>query len=178
MRSHDIKPSPTPDLMQHVYAASVLRGRWFRSPSDTWTMALFHRSSSGDDHVTGLPAPTLEAKAEVALVIEFALKAARSVEALLVAPAWEALVTPDIAARADVSGGAATGFRRGELVPARDGVEVLLFLHVGPAFAVTRSAPVLRRPDVMPTLGSLSPIRGEGIEVDGLFTDAMRRGIG
>ncbi len=178
MRSHEMKPSPAPDLMQHVYAASVLRGRWFRSPSDTWTMALFHRSSSGDDHVTGLTTPTPEAKAQVALTIECALKATHSLEALLVSPAWEALVTPDIAARADVSGGAATGIRRDEFVPERDGVEVLLFLHVGPAFAVTRSAPVLRRPGVLPVLAPLSPIRGEGIEVDGLFTDAMRRGIG
>lgn len=178
MRTHDSKPSPTSDLMQHVYSASILRGRWFRSPNDNWTMALFHVDTTGGHHVTGLQTPTENAKTEVARAIECALTSTRSTEALLVSPAWEALATAEVAATADVSGGPASGIPRDQVVPERDGVEVLLFLHVGPAFAVTRSAPVLRRPDAVPTLGPLSPVRGEGIEVDGLFTDAMRRGIG
>ena len=178
MRFRDNRPSVATDLMQYVYAASMVRGRWFRDPADTWTMALFHRNASGDNHVTGLPTPTQDAKGEVALAIQLALRATRSVEALLVSPAWEALVTPDLAATADVSGGTAMGTGRDDIVPERDGMEVLLFLHVGPAFALTRTAAVLRRPGAMPTLGPLSPIRGEGIEVDGLFTDAMRKGIG
>lgn len=177
MRSRDNSLSPS-DLMQHVYAASAVRGRWFRSSDDTWTMALFHLDAAGDRYVTGLPTPTPHAKNEVALAIQRALKSTLSVEALLVSPAWEAVVTPEIAASADVSGGSAMGIARDEFVPERDGVEVLLFLHVGPAFALTRSAPVLRRPGAMPALGPLSPVCGEGIEVDGLFTDAMRKGIG
>ncbi len=179
MKPRDDTRSPsTSDLMQRVYAASVVRGRWFRSPRDTWTMALFHVDASRTLTVTALPTPTDDAKSEVAQAIERALTATLAAEALLVAPAWEALVSPDVAATADVSGAQAMGIGRDDFVPQRDRVEVLLFLHVGAGFARTRSAPVLRSPGEMPALGPLSPILGEGIEVDGLFTDAMRKGIG
>jgi len=168
----------TSDLMQSVYAASVVRARWFRSPHDTWTMALFHLDAAGTLSVTGLPTPNGDAKREVAQTITHTLKATRAVEALLVAPAWEALVSPDVAATADVRGAQTTAVRRDDFVPARDGKEVLLFVHVGADFAVTRSAPVARTRGEMPELGPLSATLGEGIEVDGLFTDAMRIGIG
>jgi hypothetical protein len=178
MRAQAGRPRPVTDLMQHVYEVSQLRGRWFRDPADTWTMALFHRDAFGSEHVTGLPLPTEEAKSELARVVQFSLRATRSVEALLVVPAWEAYVPPEIAATADVWGGAAAGYRRDDVDSPGGGMEVLLFLHVGAAFALTRSAPVLRGSGRLPTLGPLSPIHGEGIEVTGLFTDAMRKGIG
>lgn len=176
MRSNAPMHSPV-DLMQHVYRASVLRGRWFRKPEDTWTPALFHLDSNGEIFVTGMHPPTESTKTHVALGIQSALITTGSVEALLVAPALEASVNTAIAAAADGTVPAVSS--GGNLfAPCGEAVEVLLFLHVGGSFALIRSAPVVRRPNTPPTLGPLSEIRGEGLEVSGLLTDAIRRGIG
>lgn len=166
------------DLMNHVYAASAVRGRWFRRAEDTWSPALFHRDAAGEVFVTGVQIPIGDTKDVAARAIQAALQDTRSVEALLVAPAWEALVSPEVAESADITGGTGPGLGRQDFDPERHGLEVLLFVHVGTSFALTRSASVLRRPGSPPSLGPLSEIRGEGIEVNGLLTDAMRRGIG
>jgi hypothetical protein len=166
------------DLMRHVYQASIVRGQLFGRIGDTWVPALFHRDGAGEVYVSAVLPPVEDTKFALSLAVAAALRDTRSVEAVLVAPAWEAVLSDETALSADVRAGTDVAVGQQDFVPERDGVEVLLFLHVGRSFVMTRSAPVVRRPDAPPTLGPLSEIHGEGLEVSGLLTDAMRRGIG
>lgn len=163
------------DLMEFAHTAAMRKARSFRSPVSEWPTTLFHVGDDGQRHISGLHRVTTQASA--ALFIQVALRATRSVEALLMAAAWEAFVPRDVAGTADVNCGGLAGGPGPDFDAERDGVEVLLFLHVGTTFAVTRSARVVRHTAIPPTLGPLSDICGEGLNVGGLFADAMRMGI-
>jgi hypothetical protein len=177
MRFRDTRlPATSVDLMEFAHTAAVSEGQSFRRPTGEWPTTLFHVDADGKRHISQLRMPTTQASA--ALSIQIALKASRSVEALLRASAWEAFVPREFAGSADVNCGGLAGGAGPDFDAERDGVEVLLFLHVGDGFAVTRSARVLRHPAAPPVLGALSEITGEGLDVGGIFADALRLGIG
>jgi hypothetical protein len=95
------------DLMEFAHTAAMRKARSFRSPVSEWPTTLFHVGDDGQRHISGLHRVTTQARA--ALFIQVALRATRSVEALLMAAAWEAFVPRDVAGATRCAAGRESG---------------------------------------------------------------------
>ncbi|OWM01260.1 hypothetical protein B7435_17005 [Mycolicibacterium peregrinum] len=167
MGVRDPRQTARTDLMAVVFSAAQSIGKGFRHAEDDWRPMLFFRTSP-DGPVTIAAVPLIaENKALTAVMIEHLLKSVNAIEAVWLTSAW--MVTRPLGIlNADTNWPSLQPDRR----------EILMLAHAGPDFVVARSADINRRPGKPPTIDQLGETWADGLELDGLFVEALRRGLG
>lgn len=155
--------TPTADLVTLAYQGAKAVQAGFRSPTDDWQPMLLFTTIEGRQHIVSTP-HTPQRKEEIAQAVTALLQRAHAVEALWLSSAWQ--VIPE-----------ATDTDLSAITPSQDPRrrEILILVHVGADFARVYRAPIRRHDDRTPTLGGLAE---SDCHIDGLMSDALRRGIG
>ncbi|MGJ6127308.1 hypothetical protein QN239_32535 [Mycolicibacterium sp. Y3] len=155
--------TPTADLVTLAYRGAKAVQTGFHSPTDDWEPMLLFTTVEGQLRIVGTP-HTPQRKEETAQAVTALLQRAHAVEALWLSSAWQ--VIPD-----------ATDTDLSAITPSQDPRrrEILILVHVGADFVAVHRAPIRRHDDKTPTLGALAE---SDCYIDGLMSDALRRGIG
>lgn len=150
------------DLVKVAYDGAKQVQAGFREPNDDWQPMLLFRTDAGTVHIAAVPRSG-GCQEIIAAAITAVLKQSRAVEAVWLSSAWEVEPAPN------------TDWTAIEASRDPNRREVLFLLHVGTDFAIARRASIQRCADAAPRLAEL----GEADEyVDGLFSTALRQGIG